>query len=90
VSWVRVNKPNYDSGDWRLHPILFHTVKTLWLKSGHRPFQVDAACDVNGYNSHVPNGIYCSKQHSFMASDLSGKSIYANPDWRLIPQYIQH
>ena len=72
-----------------LHPAIFGDLRMRWLRSGRSEFDVDAACDIQGYNYMVKNGKFCSKNNSFLnANHLVGCSIYANPDWRLIPHYI--
>jgi hypothetical protein len=79
-----------DSGDWKLHDYWFDKIQQDWVLSGRRAFQIDTAADERGSNSFLPK--FCSKRRPFEEQwDITlGRSLWANPDFRKIRQYITH
>jgi hypothetical protein len=75
--------PSQTSDDWMLHPILFKEISDLWNKT-RKPLQVDVAA--SSTNSQLPT--YLTKENSFMRAGVQGKSLYCNPPFRQIAQFV--
>ena len=72
------------SADWMLLEQAFLAAQQL----AGSDFTLDGAADPVGSNAHLPR--FCSEVDSFFARDLRGEHVYANPDFKLIPDYIRH
>lgn len=73
-----------DKSDWMLDRTEFSR-----LNAQYGPFTVDAACDTNGYNSHV-SGNYFSSANSFLNNDVSGQAVWCNPPFRHATEFLTH
>jgi hypothetical protein len=75
---------DFDDADWMVVREIFAAAED---KSG-RTVTLDGASDPLGTNAHVRR--FCSKVDSYFDRDLSGEAIFANPDYRLILEYLSH
>ncbi|KAK3276881.1 hypothetical protein CYMTET_15075 [Cymbomonas tetramitiformis] len=73
-----------DYSDWQYRADEFYTLSGL---VGH-PFTLDGGADPAGTNAYLPR--YCSVLDSFLARDVRGEDVYANPDFSVILQYLTH
>ena len=62
-------------------------VKRLWDALGRVPWQMDGAADVKGFNAQLPR--FCSKQTPFDARVIAGHSVYVNPPFHKIEEFVQ-
>ena len=51
-------------------------------------FTLDAACDPSGLNAHCPK--FCSPAQSFLQQDLAGETVWMNPPYSKIREFIKH
>ena len=74
----------YDDSDWM---VVEKVYKAAERKSG-RNFTLDGASDPLGTNSYLRR--FCSRVDSYFDRNLTGESLFANPDYRLVSEYLQH
>ena len=71
--------------DRRLLPRVFESVVIALGK----PFDLDACCNDDGSNSHVPDS-FCSPSNSFLQHNCAGKHVWCNPPFKRALSFILH
>jgi hypothetical protein len=51
-------------------------------------FTLDAACDPDGLNAHCPR--FCSTAKSFLKEDVAGETVWMNPPFNQVSEFIKH
>ena len=74
-----------DTSDWMLNRSEF----LKWQRELGVTFSVDACCDPDGFNSHVPTRFY-SKDKSFLQADVSGETVWCNPPFHSAVTFLSH
>ena len=75
---------DFDSADWMMVEKVFNEAER---RSG-RTLTLDGAADLLGSNSHLPR--FCSKVESYFRRNLTGEALIANPDYKLIAEYLAY
>jgi hypothetical protein len=73
-----------DDSDWMMAEEIF--LLAQWLTG--QDFTLDGGADPVGSNSYLQR--FCSKVDSYFDRNLTGENLIANPDYKLIEQYLQH
>jgi len=60
----------------------------LELERQFGPFDIDGAASVDGTNAQLP--VFCSPISPFEGTDLAGKSVYVNPPFARISEFLDH
>lgn len=77
-------QPQRDSSDWQ-----FDRRRFLRLHGEFGPFTVDAACDDEGLNAHVPTKFFCPSR-SFLKSDVACETVWIHPPFSKAKDFVQH
>eukprot|EP00854_Cymbomonas_tetramitiformis_P016474 gene16474-biopygen16986 len=76
--------PSKDFSDWQCRRDEFLPVQSMLP----RPFTLNVGTDPVGTNAHLPR--QCSIADHFLDRHVAGECVYANPDFDLVGQYMQH
>eukprot|EP00884_Botryococcus_braunii_P022813 jgi/Botrbrau1/9215/Bobra.0028s0011.1 len=63
---------SYLTEDWMLEVNIFKEIEAQW-----GPFDIDACCDTQGYNSQLP--LYWSSETDCLMQNWTHMSVYCNP-----------
>ena len=72
-----------DTQDWMFDRKRYHD-----LNLEYGPFTLDAAANANGDNAQCKQ--YCSKARSFLDQDCKGQTIWMNPPFDRIEEFLGH
>ena len=72
-----------DRQDWMLKKEIFKE-----LDAAYGPFTVDACADPSGDNAHVPR--FYHAKNSFLKADVSGETVWMNPPYANIQEFLDH
>ena len=75
---------DFDTADWMMVEKVFNEAE----RCSGRTLTLDGAADPVGSNSHLPR--FCSKVESYFRRDLTGEALIANPDYKLIAEYLAY
>eukprot|EP00884_Botryococcus_braunii_P020948 jgi/Botrbrau1/7537/Bobra.0019s0025.1 len=74
---------SYLTEDWMLEVNVFKEIEAQW-----GPFDIDACCDAQGYNSQLP--LYWSSETDCLMQNWTHMSVYCNPHFSLITSIVEH